>query len=165
MKQVLVCKNCEQELTRSVDMPENVIEHCNLDPRGRTLADSESATPSGKALRIRRCQWDSFKQQEITETVVWLNLTDMLERVELIPKIRNFYGCCGMFGPNSRCKCGVIIGSRYDDCLDFHHFEVFADKTYWMDYVEDNNDREQEKLVRLYANTRNKKRKNRHKKW
>lgn len=142
MKQVLVCNSCAQELTNPLCISENIVH-----------ADSLSLKADAIQVGVgQRCH-------------VWLNEKDVLARVELVPNISKFMGCCGINGgPNSRCKCGAIVGSAYADCMGPPHFELIENATHWVEYVSNAIDRQLAKQQRFYENSRAKRKKYRHKK-
>ncbi len=122
MKQILACKNCDRVLSHPVEIDFKPVSHANL------RSDSRDAVAFGAGISVTVTRWNSEKQKDISETVVWINAADLYDSVTQLPR---YQGCCGLEGPNVRCQCGEIVGSNYTDCMDYFHFEAFENKTYW----------------------------------
>jgi len=131
MLKILVCKNCERDISKPVELSEDITEG-----------------PAGQAVSLVLER--SLGKDPV---VVWMNGNDLLGRITFDPK---GLGCCGYNGqPNTICACSNIVGALYTDCCDAHRFQPDSKASYWSDLSESDPSR----LEKIY--TKNRVRKNR----
>ena len=143
MVKILVCKNCERDVSKPVELSEEILEGID-----RSSPAKDYVVPLGQAVSLildRGLEADRVK--------VWMNGNDLLERITFDPKSM---GCCGYNGqPNVICECSGVVGAVYTDCCDAHRFQPDGTTSYWSE-ISENDPR---RLEKIYA--RNKVRKNR----
>ena len=148
MKKILVCKNCERDLSHFVDLNSDVIS--DFPP---TSIDGELGyiVPQGTAV----LHPDPFKSRN-HDPVVWMNTRDVLhDRVRFDESFMGGYGYNK--GPNTICHCSSIVGSMYTNrfLFEFFYFEPDFKTTFWS--VVDELD--QTRIERLYKGNRRSKNK------
>jgi len=162
MKQILVCIKCEAFVSNPV-----VMKNETLSTNDFAELEWENAAEPGEVLIIHNVYItyeNGTKGDEVEELNYWLNTKDAAYDTNLDPKLS--IGCCGPSGGvNTRCSCKSLIGSTYADCIGPHYFSPVTHNTKWIEYIEDEKLREQDRLSRLYQNSRvQKKSKRNHKK-
>jgi hypothetical protein len=143
MAKILVCKNCERDVSNPVELSEDISEDIN-----RASPATDYVVPLGKAVSL-------VLERGLVEdlVVVWMNGNDLLGRITFDPK---GFGCCGYSGqPNTICACSNIVGALYTDCCAAHRFQPDSKTSYWSDLSE----QDPLRLEKIYA--RNKVRKKR----
>jgi len=143
LAKILVCKNCERDISKPVELSEDITEGIN-----RTSPATDYVVPVGQAVSL-------VLERSLGKgpVVVWMNGNDLLGRITFDPK---GLGCCGYNGqPNTICACSNIVGALYIDYCDAHRFQPNSKASYWSDLSESDPSR----LEKIY--TKNRVRKNR----
>ena len=114
VKKILVCRNCERDLSNFVDLNSDVISDVISDfPPTSIGGEPGYIVPQGTAV----LHLDPFKSRN-HDPVVWMNTRDVLhDRVRFDESFMGGYGYNK--GPNTIYHCSNTIGSMYTN--EWHH--------------------------------------------
>ena len=143
MKQILVCQNCERDLSKFVELNSDVISDFPS-----TLINGEEGYQvlQGEAV----LHLDPFKSRD-QDPVVWRNTRDILhDRIRFDENYMGGYGYNK--GPKTICHCANIVGSMYTNrfLFEFFYFEPDLKNTYWSEVDE----LDPTRIERLYKGNR-----------
>ena len=135
MKQVLICKKCEESLSVSLTILKDgedtfpTIIWKDQEP----ICDQGVVLKSLKAMQVNTDPNGPKPYLDFTPQY-WMRLDDLLQSVGNVENNKVWSGCCGPSGdngPNRKCKCGEPVGSERNDCWTSKVFIPDNEKTKW----------------------------------
>ena len=143
MKRILVCRGCERDLSRFVEL--NLDAVSEISP---TAIDGEEGYVVQEGTAIHHLKPIGPKS---LDPAIWMNTRDVLhDRVIFDEAFMAGYGYD--YGPNTVCNCSNMVGSMYTNrfLFEFFYFEPDLSNTYWSEVGE----LDQTRIERLYKQNR-----------